>query len=136
MVGWQWRLLDHEKSLAPHSRQITMPAPHHSIFYSRMLMLTPKQQCQSTEGKPTALQSFSDCQYVSHNDHTMWNVRLEHNSGGSRIDITNSHPNDLGLIAINLCMTHFWDCVITIDIQSKLLKCIRKGIIYYKDANT
>jgi len=34
------------KSFAPRSRQITMPAPHHSIFTSRMLFLTPNQQCQ------------------------------------------------------------------------------------------
>jgi len=34
---------------APHCRQITMPAPHHSIFTGRMLFLTPKQQRQSTE---------------------------------------------------------------------------------------
>jgi len=29
---WQWHQLGHMKS-APHSRQITMPAPHHSVFY-------------------------------------------------------------------------------------------------------
>jgi len=38
------------KSFAPHSRQITMPVPHHSIFTGWMLFLTPNQQCQSTEG--------------------------------------------------------------------------------------
>jgi len=27
-----------------------MPAPHHSIFYGRLLFQTPNQQCQSTEG--------------------------------------------------------------------------------------
>ena len=35
---------------APCSRQITMPAPHRSIFYSRMPFLPPNQQRQSTEG--------------------------------------------------------------------------------------
>ena len=35
---------------APRSRQITMPAPHHSVFTGRMPFLTPNQQCQSTEG--------------------------------------------------------------------------------------
>jgi len=39
------------KQSAPHSRQITTPTPHHSIFTGRMLFLTPSQQCQSTEGK-------------------------------------------------------------------------------------
>ena len=33
---------------ASRSRQITTPAPHHSIFTGRMLFLTPNQQCQST----------------------------------------------------------------------------------------
>ena len=35
---------------APRSRQITMPAPHHSVFTGRMPFLSPNQQCQSTEG--------------------------------------------------------------------------------------
>jgi len=36
---------------APHSRQITMPAPHHSVFFTgRMPFLLPNQQCQSTKG--------------------------------------------------------------------------------------
>ena len=36
---------------APHSRQITMPAPHHSVFYRTDAFLPPNQQRQSTEGK-------------------------------------------------------------------------------------
>ena len=35
---------------APCSRQITMPAPHHSFFTGRMPFLPPNQQRQSTEG--------------------------------------------------------------------------------------
>ena len=35
---------------APRSRQITMPAPHHSVFTGRMPFLLPNQQRQSTEG--------------------------------------------------------------------------------------
>ena len=36
---------------APHSRQITMPAPHYSFFFTgRMPFLPPNQQRQSTEG--------------------------------------------------------------------------------------
>ena len=30
MMGWQWHQLDHMQ--VPHSRQTTMPAPHHSVF--------------------------------------------------------------------------------------------------------
>jgi len=35
---------------APHSRQITMPATHRSVFTGRMPFLPPNQQRQSTEG--------------------------------------------------------------------------------------
>jgi len=42
---WQWHQLDHS------SRQITMPAPYHSVFTGRMSFLPPNQQRQSTEGK-------------------------------------------------------------------------------------
>ena len=35
---------------APCSRQTTTPAPHHSVFTSRMPFLLPNQQRQSTEG--------------------------------------------------------------------------------------
>ena len=38
---------------APRSRQITTPAPHHSVFTGRMPFLPPSQQCQSTEGVMT-----------------------------------------------------------------------------------
>jgi len=40
---------------APHSRQITTPAPHHSVFTGWMPFLPPNQQYQSTEG------TYSDC---------------------------------------------------------------------------
>ena len=36
---------------APRSRQITMPAPHHSVFTGRMPFLLPNQQRQSTGSK-------------------------------------------------------------------------------------
>ena len=35
---------------ALHSRQITTPAPHHSVFTGRMPFLLPNQQRQSTDG--------------------------------------------------------------------------------------
>ena len=35
---------------APHSRQITIPAPYHSVFTGLMPFLPPNQQRQSTEG--------------------------------------------------------------------------------------
>jgi len=30
---WQWHTLGYVQKSAPRSRQITMPAPHHSVFY-------------------------------------------------------------------------------------------------------
>jgi len=45
---WQWHQLGH---MGPRSRQVTTPAPHHSVFTGRMPFLTPNQQRQSTEGK-------------------------------------------------------------------------------------
>jgi len=36
---------------APRSRQITTPAPHHSVFTGRMPFLPPNQQRQSNEGE-------------------------------------------------------------------------------------
>jgi len=45
--GISWTIC---KSLAPHSRQITTPAHHHSIFTGWILFLPPKQQCQTAEG--------------------------------------------------------------------------------------
>ena len=38
---------------APRSRQITTPAPHHSVFYRPDAFLPPNQQHQSTEGEDT-----------------------------------------------------------------------------------
>ena len=36
---------------APCFGQITMPATHHSVFTGQIPLLSPNQQCQSTEGK-------------------------------------------------------------------------------------
>ena len=36
---------------APRSRQITMPATHHSVFTGRMTFLPPNQQRQSSQNK-------------------------------------------------------------------------------------
>jgi len=43
---WQWHQLGHMQVCI--SLQITMPAPHHSVFTGRMPFLPPSQQCQST----------------------------------------------------------------------------------------
>jgi len=46
---WQWHQLGHMQ-VCTLFQQITMPAPHHSVFTGRMPFLPPSQQCQSTEG--------------------------------------------------------------------------------------
>jgi len=56
--GISWTIC---KQSAPHSRQITAPTPHHSIFTGRMLFLTPNQQCQSTDGKLLYTACSSKC---------------------------------------------------------------------------
>jgi len=50
---WQWFQLAH---IACRSRQITMPAPYHSLFTGRMPFLPPNQQRQSTEGNSVVQQ--------------------------------------------------------------------------------
>jgi len=45
--GISWTIC---KSFASHSRQITTPVPHHSVFRGRMPFLPLNQQHQSTEG--------------------------------------------------------------------------------------
>jgi len=41
---------------APRFRQITTPAPHHSVFTGRMSFLPPNQQRQSTEGTRSSIE--------------------------------------------------------------------------------
>ena len=48
------------KQSAPHSRQMTTPTPHQSIFTGQMLFLMPNQQCQTIEGN-TAELCYSSC---------------------------------------------------------------------------
>jgi len=49
-IEWQWVMSWAMCKSAPRSTQITMPAPHHSVFTGRMPFLSPNQQRQSTEG--------------------------------------------------------------------------------------
>ena len=52
---------------APCSRQIAMPAPHHSFFTGRMPFLPPNQQCQSTEGKALNILLWESARVFSRN---------------------------------------------------------------------
>jgi len=70
------------KQFTPHSRQISTPThltdtSHQSIFTGQMLLLTPNQQCQSTEG--TKCNSYSKVKN-HHYDHIqlrcLWAIRL------------------------------------------------------------
>jgi len=57
MIGWQWHQLDHMQSLVPCCRQITMPAPHHSIL-NRPDALPDAQQMVSKHLKQKLTHSF------------------------------------------------------------------------------
>jgi len=51
---------------APRSREIIMPAPHHSVFYRPDVFLTPNQRCQSTEGTCVSCWNFTNVIYLCH----------------------------------------------------------------------
>ena len=59
--GISWTIC---KSFAPHSRQITTPVPHHSIFTGRMLFLMLNQRCQNTEGIGLVFPTWSQIAWV------------------------------------------------------------------------
>ena len=55
MTGWQWHQLDHMQIMCT-SLQITMPTPHHSIFFTgQLLFLPPNEQHQSTQGNKVVI---------------------------------------------------------------------------------
>jgi len=63
--GISWSIINADQwSCAPHSRQLTTPAPH-SISTGRMLFLTPNQQCRSTEGTHGTYKILHICQGAS-----------------------------------------------------------------------
>ena len=63
---------------ALHSRQIAMPAPHHSVFTGRVPFLPPNQWRQSTEGKllicPVEHKLISQCHLCCHQSTTSSHV--------------------------------------------------------------
>ena len=65
---------------APCSRQITMPAPHHSVFTGRMPFLLPNQQRQSTllyitnNSKPVGNSSARQAHMVMQTDEKVENT--------------------------------------------------------------
>ena len=69
--GISWTIC---KQSAPHSRQLTIPTPHHSIFTGRMLFLAPNQQRQSTEGIVNYWESSQSDHYMTENDSDNWQL--------------------------------------------------------------
>jgi len=61
------------KPFAPHSRQITTPVPHHSVFTGQMPFLLPNQQHQSNEGTVSCVRStkmlITNRQHLGKGDH-------------------------------------------------------------------
>ena len=75
VMGWQWW----QRLFAPHSRQITTPASHPSVFFTvRMLFLPNSQQHQSTLCTSYILAATNDC-----NDTVM--TMSDCNSGGVKL---------------------------------------------------
>jgi len=66
--GISWAI----RKSAPRSRQITMPAPHHSVFRGRMPFLSPNQQRQSTEGSLSVIQWYMLKCIL----HLSWNINI------------------------------------------------------------
>jgi len=64
MTGWQWHQLDICKLFAPCCRQITTPAPHHSVFTGRMSFLPPNQQCRSTDDLMRVITYYNSHTYL------------------------------------------------------------------------
>ena len=86
---------------APYCRQITTPAPHHSVFTGRMPFLPPNQQRQSTEGK---YRNFITYIYIY--THTQL-IRVQ--SRPSAVNMT------LPAFAVERC--HLQSCMVSIDIS-------------------
>jgi len=68
--GTSWAI---RKQSAPRSRQMTRPAPHHSVFTGRILFLPPNQQCQSTEGTGRRRSNKNIIEYTV-NKHQLWRI--------------------------------------------------------------
>ena len=61
--GISWSIC--KKQSAPHSRHITTPTPHHSIFTDQMLFLMPNQEVQSTEeSKQNVKYLLTSCNFL------------------------------------------------------------------------
>ena len=83
-----WILLKREKvsgsgiiwavcKFAPRSRQITTPAPHHSVFTGRMPFLPPNQQHQSTEGTSTSSLTVAEIKAIIHSTYSQIDSQTE-----------------------------------------------------------
>jgi len=78
--GISWTIC---KQSAPHSRQITTPTPHHSIFTGPMPFLIPIQQCQSTKGKALCWISDKGCIFLTRLCFFNWRLLCWHSGRNS-----------------------------------------------------
>jgi len=85
------------KQSAHSSRQVTTTPLHHSVFYrSDALPVSPKQQCQSTEG----IVLHSTVWHYSDATHTRSVVTIEHNTALAKC----SHSSQTSLFQHTLCV--------------------------------
>ena len=50
MMGWQWHQLDHMQVICTLLQKITMPAPHHSVYYGLDAIPAVQPTASNTEG--------------------------------------------------------------------------------------
>ena len=87
------------KSFPPRSRQITMPAAHHSVYTGWMLCLPPNQQRQSTvmtlATERKSARAFTVCQFQSYRSHilTSWSSYTSFFKNCQRFPIPTTHKN-------------------------------------------
>ena len=92
---------------APRSRQITTPAPHHSVFTGRMAFLPPNQQRQSYYWKCKFV--FSQLPLLT--EYTWWTRKVMVVRNGMHLNMGDKWTfNSYSWVATSLRLTHSTVC--------------------------
>jgi len=99
VLGWQWHQLDHMQTICT-SLQTDNHINTSSInFYRPDALLTPNEQCQSTQGKMTSCKNWKNT-ILKQKFITNWNIQRNSASVSFNIPGTNLTPNhqDTGMM--------------------------------------
>jgi len=99
VLGWQWHQLDHMQTICT-SLQTDNHINTSSInFYRPDALLTPNEQCQSTQGKMTSCKNWKNT-ILKQKFITNWNIQRNSTSVSFNIPGTNLTPNhqDTGMM--------------------------------------